>query len=48
MAGRLRAQGIAVTETIAHDLPHVWPLFEGLIPEADTTLAELAGWLRSP
>jgi len=48
MAARLRAQGVAVTESIARDLPHVWPLFQGLIPEADATLSGLAGWLRSP
>ncbi|GAB4291251.1 MAG: alpha/beta hydrolase [Roseovarius sp.] len=47
MAARLRAQGVAVSETIAHGLPHVWPFFQGWLPEAMTTLRELAGWLRA-
>ena len=46
MAARLRAQGVAVTETIARDLPHVWPFFHALLPEARTTLHALAGWIR--
>ena len=47
MAERLRAQGAAVTEVIARDLPHVWPMFQRLLPEADATLRDLAGWIRS-
>lgn len=47
MAERLRAQGVAVTETLRHDLPHVWPMFHGLLPEADKTLRDLADWIRS-
>lgn len=45
MAERLRAQGVAVTETIEQDLPHVWPLFHTLLPEARRTLDALAGWI---
>ena len=48
MAARLRAQGVVVTERIARDLPHVWPMFRGLIPEAEATLGEVADWLSSP
>jgi acetyl esterase/lipase len=47
MADRLMVQGIDVTCVIERDLPHVWPLFHGLIPEAGQTLAELTGWITS-
>lgn len=47
MATALRAQGVAVTEVIERDLPHVWPLFQWLLPEAGATLRDLAGWIRS-
>ena len=47
MTVRLRAQGVAVTETLRPDLPHVWPMFHGLLPEADETLRDLAEWIRS-
>ncbi len=47
MAARLRAQGVAVTEILRPDLPHVWPMFHNLLPEADATLRDLAGWIRS-
>ncbi len=46
IAARMREQGVRVSETIAHDLPHVWPIFQRLLPEADATLADLAGWIR--
>lgn len=46
MAARLRAQGVEVELEIAHDLPHVWPLFQRLLPEADATLTDLAKWIR--
>lgn len=46
MAARLRSQGVAVTETIAHDLPHVWPLLHTLLPEGRASLQALAGWIR--
>lgn len=48
MAARLRAQGVSVREHIARDLPHVWPFFHNILPEARTTLHDLAGWIRSP
>lgn len=47
MADHLRAQGVAVTEIIAFDLPHVWPMFHNLLPEGRATLRELAGWINS-
>ena len=47
MAERLRAQGVDVTEVVEHDLPHVWPIFHNLLPEARVTLRQIAGWIRS-
>lgn len=47
MAERLRAQGVPVTEVIEHDLPHVWPMFQRLMPEAGATLAQLANWIKA-
>jgi epsilon-lactone hydrolase len=46
LARRLQQQGVAVTSRIAHDLPHVWPIFQCWLPEADATLDDLAGWIR--
>ena len=48
MAAHLRAQGVAVTESIERDLPHVWPFFWRGLPEGDATLRALAGWIRRP
>jgi len=45
MAALLRAQGVAATETIERDLPHVWPFFWRVLPEGDATLRDLAGWI---
>ena len=47
IADRMITQGIDVTCVIERDLPHVWPLMHGLIPEAGQTLAELTGWITS-
>ncbi len=47
MTRRLQDQGVAVTCVIEHDLPHVWPMFRGLLPEADRTLRDLSRWVRS-
>jgi len=47
MTQRLRKEGVAVTEVVEHDLPHVWPLFQGLMPEANATLRDLAGWIKA-
>ncbi|MEP1964624.1 alpha/beta hydrolase [Tateyamaria sp.] len=44
MADRLKAQGVAVDLHVASDLPHVWPMFHNLLPEARATLDELAAW----
>jgi epsilon-lactone hydrolase len=46
LAERMRRQGVQVGEHIAEDLPHVWPIFQGILPEANATLAQLADWIR--
>jgi len=30
-----------------HDLPHVWPIFHNLLPEARQTLDTLADWIKA-
>lgn len=47
MAEKLRAQEVMVHEVIGDDLPHVWPFFQRLLPEARATLDDLADWLRT-
>ncbi|MDT8328644.1 MAG: alpha/beta hydrolase [Roseovarius sp.] len=47
MAARLAAQGVAVACKVEHDLPHVWPLFQGLLPEAMATLGQVSAWITS-
>lgn len=47
MARKLEAQGAAVTEIVEHDLPHVWPIFQGILPEASETLKTLGDWISS-
>ena len=44
---RLKDQGVAVTFLEAHDLPHVWPIFHNILPEARQTLGTLAGWIKA-
>lgn len=46
MAMRLDQMGVPVTLEIAHDLPHVWPIFHNVLPEAARTLEALADWLN--
>lgn len=46
MAECLRAQGVSVDVTVEHDLPHVWPMFHTLIPEAHATLDAVAAWIN--
>jgi acetyl esterase/lipase len=45
IAAQLRAAGADVTEIVERDLPHVWPIFQTLLPEARHTLRDLAGWI---
>lgn len=46
LAEKLRGCGVAVTFEEQHDLPHVWPIFHNILPEARATLDRLAGWIR--
>lgn len=46
-AALLRDTGVAVTFEEAHDLPHVWPLFQNHLPEARATLGTLANWINA-
>lgn len=45
MAAHLKAQGVQVALAIENDLPHVWPIFHNVLPEARTTLTTLAQWI---
>ncbi|WP_324753066.1 alpha/beta hydrolase [Roseovarius sp. Pro17] len=47
MSDRLMLQGVDVTCVVEKQLPHVWPLMHGVIPEARQTMAELTGWITS-
>ncbi len=46
MADRLRAAGGKVTLVEEPDAPHVWPLFDGYVPEARATIAQAAEFVR--
>jgi acetyl esterase/lipase len=45
MAQRLGAQGVRVDVEELPDVPHVWPIFRPMIPQADQTLRRLSGWI---
>lgn len=46
MAKVLRRDGVDTTFEERHDLPHVWPIFHNILPEARQTLDQLAAWMR--
>lgn len=46
MAARLKEAGAHVTYREENDLPHVWPIFHNILPEAHETLDDLSHWLR--
>lgn len=46
MAAHLKPAGVDVTLVEKHDLPHVWPIMQGLLPEGRQTLDEIAAWVR--
>lgn len=46
LAEMLRRDGTDVTFIERHDLPHVWPFFHNVLPEARETLDALALWIR--
>lgn len=42
----MKKQGVDVQMHIERDLPHVWPLFHSILPEARSTLDGLAVWIN--
>ena len=46
MVARLDEHGVDATLEERHDLPHVWPFFHNILPEARETLDQLADWIR--
>ena len=46
MAAHLKSQGVPVSLHVERDLPHVWPIFHNVLPEARSTLDTLAGWIK--
>ena len=46
-AERARAQGVDVTEHLYDDMPHVWHMFAGVLPEADSALRSMGRWLAT-
>lgn len=47
MAEKLRSSGADVTLHVEPGAPHVWPLFDGYVPEARETLQQVAGFIES-
>ena len=47
LADRLREAGVDVCVRVEHDLPHVWPIFYSVLPEARSTLRDIAGWITT-
>jgi epsilon-lactone hydrolase len=47
VAARAREAGVAVTLEVWDEMPHVWPAFAGLLPEADQAIARIGSWLSA-
>ncbi|MGC1511435.1 MAG: alpha/beta hydrolase [Acidimicrobiales bacterium] len=47
LAERARAAGVDVTLEVADEMIHVWHFFAGSVPEADASIAEVGGFVRS-
>ena len=47
MEERLRKRGVSVVLELHDAAPHAWPVFHGLIPEAEATLTNLARWIKT-
>ena len=45
LAERLRTEGTDVTLDLWEDAPHVWPIFQGWVPESDEALQRLADFI---
>ncbi|MEP3640264.1 MAG: alpha/beta hydrolase [Paracoccaceae bacterium] len=43
---RLKQQNVQTVMTLTNGLPHVWPLFHNVLPEARATLDALAHWIK--
>ncbi|MCT4607659.1 MAG: alpha/beta hydrolase [Pelagimonas sp.] len=43
---KLETQHVVTTVEVAQNLPHVWPLFHTLLPEARETLGNLTYWIK--
>jgi epsilon-lactone hydrolase len=46
-AERARAYGTSVTVELYDDMPHVWHMFAGVLPEADHAIAAVGTWLKA-
>ena len=46
LAQRLRDFQVPTTLVVEHDLPHVWPLMQAVLPEGRRTLDDLGQWIR--
>jgi len=46
MTAHLRDHGVSVTEKIVHNHPHVWQIFQRILPEADQGLRDVAAWIK--
>ena len=46
VAHRARRAGVSVTLRARWDMPHVWPVFHSVLPEARQDVAEIAGFMR--
>jgi acetyl esterase/lipase len=46
LAARASAAGVDVTLEVWDDMPHVWHVFAGLLPEADQAVERIGEWLR--
>mmetsp|Transcript_23334 Transcript_23334/g.40599 ORF Transcript_23334/g.40599 Transcript_23334/m.40599 type:complete len:218 (-) Transcript_23334:3490-4143(-) len=44
---RLHDQDVPVDLELLHNLPHVWPMFHNILPEARTTLDQLTTWIKA-
>jgi monoterpene epsilon-lactone hydrolase len=48
LAERACAGGVDITLELVADMPHVWHLFAGLLPEADDAMLRIGIWLGKP
>jgi len=46
LVARMTDHAVAAELHVAHDLPHVWPFFHNILPEARATLDRLAIWIK--